>query len=74
MAAGAGRRKGRAAVTEGPRVMAVVTLRKDHPPGGVPVFAADDERQRERIALLLAKILQGVVHDLENGDFIIVRH
>ncbi len=43
-------------------------------PGGVPVFPCDDEQQRERVSVLLARILQAVVHDLENGDFILVRH
>jgi len=61
-------------MTQGPRIAAIVTLRKDHPPGGVPVFSVDDEQQRERVSVLLARILQAVVHDLENGDFILVRH
>lgn len=61
-------------MSEGPRIVAVVTLRQDLPGGGAPVFPVDNEAQRERVALLLAKILRGVVHDLENGVYVVVRH
>lgn len=61
-------------MSNGPVVTAVVTLRKDHIGGGVPIFPVENEEERERVALLLAKILRGVVHDLENGAYVIVRH
>lgn len=61
-------------MSEGPRIAAIVTLRKDLAGGGVPVFPAETEEEREQVARLLAKILRGVVHDLENGVYIIVRH
>jgi hypothetical protein len=40
----------------------------------VPVFFAEDEQEREKVAMLLSRITKGMVHDLENGCFIIVRH
>jgi hypothetical protein len=41
---------------------------------GCPVFYALDQNEQEKVSLLLARILGGVVHDLENGVYIIVRH
>lgn len=61
-------------MTDGPRITAVVTLHKDSVHGGVPVFAVENEQQRERVSVLLARIMRGVVHDLENGAYVIVRH
>lgn len=42
--------------------------------GGCPVFLAQDQEEMEKTSLLLARILGGMVHDLENDVFIIVRH
>lgn len=56
-------------------IVAVVTL---HPEtikgGGVPVFVASDEERLERMAILLSKMTRGMVHDLEGGTYVIVRH
>jgi hypothetical protein len=40
----------------------------------VPVFYAQSEEQKERIALLVSKITMGMVHDLENGSYVVVKH
>jgi len=56
------------------RIVAVVTLRQDLGAGGVPVFPVSSDEERERVARLLAKILQGTIHDLEDGSYVIVRH
>lgn len=42
--------------------------------GSVAVFIADDEAEQQRTAMLLARIMRGMSHDLENGVMIIVRH
>lgn len=42
--------------------------------GGCPIFFALDQQEQEKVSLLLARILGGVVHDLENGVYIIVKH
>ncbi|MGI6485009.1 MAG: hypothetical protein GX759_04675 [Thermoanaerobacterales bacterium] len=55
-------------------ILAVVTLDGQQPASGVPVFYANDEEEREKIAMYLSKILSGVSHDLGNGSFVIVRH
>lgn len=56
-------------------IIAVVTVNKDVVLGeGVPIFYARDEKEREKISLLISKITLGMVHDLENGSYVIVRH
>lgn len=42
--------------------------------GGCPVFYAEDAGEKEKISLLLARALGGVVHDLENGVYFICKH
>ena len=42
--------------------------------GGTPVFMARDRIEQDRIATYLARITEGVVHDLENGVYILVKH
>jgi hypothetical protein len=43
-------------------------------PGGCPVILAADQEEQEKISFLLARILGGIVHDLENGIYFICRH
>ncbi|TCO67878.1 capping complex subunit for YIEGIA [Marinisporobacter balticus] len=40
----------------------------------VPIFYAKSEDEKEKLSLLVAKITKGMVHDLENGSYVIVRH
>ncbi|MGB4563734.1 MAG: hypothetical protein WBJ00_02995 [Dethiobacteria bacterium] len=42
--------------------------------GGAPVFMARDKEEQEKIALYLTRITGGVIHDLENGVYILVKH
>ncbi|NLT20488.1 MAG: hypothetical protein GXY16_05765 [Syntrophomonadaceae bacterium] len=42
--------------------------------GGCPVFLAENATQQNKISMLLARILGGIVHDLENGVYLIVKH
>lgn len=56
-------------------IVAVVTINPEKvSSGGAPVFYAEDEEERERVALYLAKVTLGMVHDLDNGCYVIVRH
>lgn len=41
---------------------------------GVPLFVATSAGEQQRIAAYLARILNGMVHDLENGVLVVVRH
>ena len=57
-------------------ILAAVTTDEyaDKVQGSVAVFIADDEVEQQRTALLLARIMRGMSHDLENGVMIVVRH
>jgi len=56
-------------------ILAIVTVNGELVKGGgCPVFLARDQEDQERISLYLARILGGVVHDLENGVYFICRH
>ncbi|MDD3838951.1 MAG: hypothetical protein PHP06_00055 [Clostridia bacterium] len=56
-------------------IVAVVTTHPDKVgAGGVPCFYAKDEEEMEKIAMYLTRITYGMVHDLENGVYIIVKH
>lgn len=56
------------------RILAVVTLDKSRVGGGAPIFVASDQDEQEKVALYVAKALDAMVHDLENGSYIIVKH
>ncbi|MCL6450628.1 MAG: hypothetical protein K6T75_04945 [Acetobacteraceae bacterium] len=55
-------------------ILAVVTLDPGVVAGGVPVFVAQTEQEREEVAFLLGRILEAMVHDLGNGAYVLVRH
>ncbi|GAB6088337.1 capping complex subunit for YIEGIA [Alkaliphilus crotonatoxidans] len=56
-------------------IIAVVTTNKEMVSSAMtPVFYARDEEHKERLALLIAKTTRGMVHDLESGTYIIVKH
>lgn len=56
-------------------IIAIITLDRSMVSSNtIPVFYANTEEQQERIALLIAKITMGMVHDLENGSYVVVRH
>ncbi|SFQ96661.1 capping complex subunit for YIEGIA [Desulfoscipio geothermicus] len=56
------------------QILAVITTNKDKVTGAVPIFIAENDREKEKTALFLAKTLDAMVHDLENGVYFIVRH
>lgn len=58
-------------------ILAIITKKESHNKvagGGTPIFFADDEQEMEKISTLLARITLGMVHDLENGVKIIIKH
>ncbi|SDK41380.1 capping complex subunit for YIEGIA [Natronincola ferrireducens] len=56
-------------------IIAIVTMNKEMVnSSGAPIFYASDEEQLERLSLLIAKTTRGMVHDLEGGTYIIVKH
>ncbi len=56
-------------------ILAVITVNRDSVGGGgAPIFYAMDQDEQSKISLYLARILNGMVHDLGNGVYIIVKH
>ncbi|MGI5911507.1 MAG: capping complex subunit for YIEGIA [Syntrophomonadaceae bacterium] len=56
-------------------ILAIITVEANKiVPGGCPIFLAKDQQEQEKISLLLARVLGGIVHDLENGVYFICRH
>ncbi|SMC07575.1 hypothetical protein SAMN00768000_3453 [Sulfobacillus thermosulfidooxidans DSM 9293] len=55
-----------------PVMFAIVTTKKDSVTGGMaPIFIAEDDQERERIAMWLTRITNAIVHDLHNGTLIL---
>ena len=56
-------------------ILAIITTKPELVQGGgAPVFLATDTQQQDQIATYLARITEGVIHDLENGVYILVKH
>lgn len=55
-------------------IIAIVSLNKKVSSSTTPIFYVDTEEEQEEIALLIAKITFGMVHDLRNGVYVVVRH
>ena len=57
-------------------ILAIVTLNPEKvvEGGSAPVFYASDHAEQERVSTVLSEILLGMVHDLEYGVYLIVRH
>lgn len=56
-------------------ILAVITLHPDDVRGGgAPIFTVRSEEELRRVALYLSKVTNSMVHDLETGTFVIVKH
>ncbi|KNF08712.1 hypothetical protein CLPU_5c00190 [Gottschalkia purinilytica] len=56
-------------------ILAIITTNKDSVSGGsVPVFYTKDKEEQEKVSILISKITTGMIHDLENGCYVIVKH
>lgn len=56
-------------------IIAIITSDEGSVSGGsVPTFYVKDENEKNKVSLLISKATTGMIHDLENGCFIIVRH
>ncbi|NLJ80426.1 MAG: hypothetical protein GX335_05325 [Firmicutes bacterium] len=55
-------------------ILAVIALDPSRVSGGAPIFFAENNEQQFAVALILARILGGTVHDLENGVCVVTRH
>lgn len=55
-------------------IVAAITMTPDLVGGDMPVIIARDEDEREKLAGHVANVLNGTVHDLGNGTYLIVEH
>ncbi|RQD73215.1 MAG: hypothetical protein D5R97_09755 [Candidatus Syntrophonatronum acetioxidans] len=55
-------------------ILAAVTTKTGLVEGNFPIFVAESQEEQERMARTLGRVLEGVVHDMENGVFILVKH
>ncbi len=56
-------------------ILAIITTKPEKVSGGgTPVFIAQTNEEQDKIALILARVTEGVIHDLENGVYLLVRH
>ena len=55
-----------------PVMFAVVTSKREAVSGGMaPIFFAEDDKERDRIAMWISRITNATVHDLHNGTLIL---
>ncbi|MCT4508520.1 MAG: hypothetical protein N4A48_07120 [Tepidibacter sp.] len=55
-------------------IIAIVTMNKDVKSSTVPVFYAENREDLEKRSLTISKCVMGMVHDVFNDTFIIVKH
>ncbi|SKC87347.1 capping complex subunit for YIEGIA [Maledivibacter halophilus] len=55
-------------------IIALVSLNRNVVSSSAPIFFVENKEKQEETALLIAKITMGMVHDLRNGVYAIVRH
>ncbi|CAJ1002868.1 MULTISPECIES: hypothetical protein [Bacillales] len=56
------------------RIVAVVTTNKEHVAGGVPVFVVPSRERMQQTAFTLEKVMDAMVHELDDETLIVVRH
>lgn len=55
--------------------LAIITTDKNmQNSGGCPIFYANDNKDLQHKAMLMAKCVGGMVHDMTNGTLIVVKH
>ncbi|MFZ5649592.1 MAG: capping complex subunit for YIEGIA [Bacillota bacterium] len=56
------------------KILAIVTADISSVSGGAPIFLGKNDEECEQIARSLSRILDAMVHYLENNTYIIVSH
>ncbi len=56
-------------------ILAIITSEPDKVSGGgTPVFISRNIEEQDNIATILARVTEGVIHDLGNGVYILIKH
>lgn len=56
------------------KILAVITKKKENVAGGAPIFVVDNKEELQKTAFTIEKILDAMVHELNEDTLIIVRH
>ncbi|MCH5586469.1 hypothetical protein MK805_16130 [Shimazuella sp. AN120528] len=56
------------------KILAIITTKRDLVGGGSPIFVTENEKELIERAFLLEKILDAMVHKLNESTYIIVKH
>ncbi|TCZ81230.1 hypothetical protein E0485_02860 [Paenibacillus albiflavus] len=55
-------------------IVAIVTTNREYVGGGAPIFIVPDEKELQRVSLLLESITDTTAHDLRNDVMILFKH
>ncbi|SHJ57019.1 capping complex subunit for YIEGIA [Tepidibacter formicigenes] len=55
-------------------ILAIVTTDKKMVSNTIPIFYVENREELERRSLIISKCMMGMVHDVQNDTFIIVKH
>lgn len=56
------------------KIVAIVATNRESVAGGAPIFIVESPEEQKKIAFSLEKILDAAVHELQNGQLIVVDH
>lgn len=56
------------------KILAIATTKRNLVAGGAPIFVAENEKELHEKAFLLEKILDAMVHQLDQETLIVVKH
>ncbi|MDR5657910.1 hypothetical protein RH915_00245 [Serpentinicella sp. ANB-PHB4] len=56
-------------------IIAIITTNRELVSGGTaPIFYVENDEKKEEKALLVSKTTMGMVHDIGDGTYIVVKH
>jgi hypothetical protein len=56
------------------KILAVITTQKDRIAGGAPIFVVENQEQLQQTAFTLEKVLDAMVHEVNEQTLVVVRH
>lgn len=54
--------------------LAIITMDKNIVSANIPIFYVENKEQLEKKSLMISKCMQGMVHDIGDNTFIVVKH
>ncbi len=56
------------------QILAIVTTNKNMASNTIPIFYVEKKEELDNKSLLISKCMMGMVHDVGNNTYIIVKH